>query len=214
MKAYKQLFLEIANSTDCKSNRLTGASWQCYVDETDRRVYVQFQETKTWQDWIFNIIIIPVKLKPWKAEGGTYIKVPLGNYLQFKSVCKEILETVSPYVKAGYTLYITGWSQGGVTAGELAYVASCRGVPCQCIMYGTPKFLKDTESVFDFHEHVSYINFLYPDDPIRGVVPGYERPSLTRSEGFVPDFPPESLDDKHRIYGHAEYTDFAGRGGF
>ena len=203
MKSYKQLFLEIANSTDYKTNKLTGASWRYYVDESDKRVYVQFQETKTWQDWIFNFIIIPVKLK---NDFGQWIKVPLGNYLQFKSVYKEITEIIKPYLDNGYQLFTSGWSQGGVTTGLFGFMNPFATI----IMYGTPKFLKRKEDVETYDTVVDYINFLYPDDPIRDVVPDYHRPTRTMSDGFVPDFPPESLDDKHRIYGHATYKDFNG----
>ena len=204
MKSYKQLFLEIANSTDYKTNKLTGASWRYYVDEADKRIYVQFQETKTWQDWIFNFIVIPVKLE---AEPGISIRVPLGNYLQFKSVYKEIIETIKPYIDKGYQLYTTGWSQGGVTAGLFGFMFPAARI----IMYGCPRFLKKNEDVINFHIHVSYISFLYYDDPIREVVPGYKIPALTKTHGFVPDFPPETLDDKHRIYGHSTYKDFSGK---
>ena len=207
MKTYKQLFLEIANSTDYNKNWLTGASWRYYVDETDKRVYVQFQETKTIQDWIFNFIVIPKKL----VCSNVKIEVPLGNYLQFNSIYKDIVKAITPYLINGYKLYITGWSQGGVTAGLFAFYMSLNTqYENRCIMYGTPKFLKDVEP----YAHVSYINFLYPDDPIKDVVPDYHRPPLTQSSDFVPDFEPVSLDDKHRIYGHSSYTDLQGNEAF
>ena len=204
MKSYKQLFLEIANSTDYKKNWATGASWRYYIDEADRRVYIQFQETKTWQDWIFNFIVIPVKLGMVK---GISIKVPMGNYLQWKSVYKDIVSIVNPYYEKGYDVYVTGWSQGGVTAGLFGFAYPY----AHTVMYGTPKFLKKQQDIETYDKTVDYINFLYPDDPIRDVVPDYYRPTKTMSDGFVPDFPPVSLDDKHRIYGHATYKDFNGK---
>lgn len=213
MKTYKQLFLEIANSTDYTTNKLTGASWRYYVDEDDKRVYVQFQETKTILDWLYNFLIFPVKLK---TTNGS-IRVPLGNYLQFKSVYKDILEAIKPYSNSKYDVYGTGWSQGGVTVGLFFFYTVANKVDMywnKCIMYGTPKFLKDDNSVATYESVVEYENFLYPDDPIRDVVPGYKRVKNTVSDGYVPDFEPVTLDDKHRIYGHSTYTDFEGRSEF
>lgn len=210
MKSYKQLFLEIANSTDYTTNKLTGASWRYYVDEADRRVYVQLQETKTFQDWLFNFLIIPVKLK---REDGEYIRVPLGNYLQFKSVYKDIIETVKPYLEEHYILYTTGWSQGAITAGLLSFYMGADDWN-KCILYGCPKFLKDWTSISTYYGTVNYVNFLYPDDPIKEVVPCYKELPGTVMDGFVPDFPPVTLDDKHRIYGHSSYKDPYGKDEF
>lgn len=212
MKSYRQLFLEIANSTDYKTNKLTGASWRFYVDEADKRVYVQFQETKTFQDWLFNFLIVPVKLK---RKDGKYIKIPLGNYLQFKSVYKDIIKAVEPYIKAYYDLYTTGWSQGAVTAGQLAFFDNYfNHSQKSCIMYGCPKFLKDSASVSTYYTSVHYVNFLYSEDPIREAVPCYKKLPDTVTYGFVPDFPPVTLDDKHRIYGHSSYKDPYGKDEF
>lgn len=207
MKSYKQLFLEIANSTDYTTNKLTGASWRYYVDETDKRVYVQFQETKTFQDWLFNFLVIPVKLK---REDGKYIKVPLGNYLQFKSVYKDVIKAVKPYIKEQYTPYTAGWSQGAVTAGQLAFFDVSFNL-FGCILFGCPKFLKDETSVTTYHTFVRYVNFLYPEDPIKEAIPCYKELPDTVTDGFVPDFPPVTLDDKHRIYGHSSYKDPYGK---
>lgn len=201
MKKYKQLFLEIANSTDYENNKLTGASYKFMIDDADKRIYVLLQETKTWLDWLFNLLIIPVKLKNGR---GDCIKVPLGNYLQYKSIRDIVVSTIwASGHAASYKVISAGWSQGAVTAALFAFDTYYNS----CVLYGCPRFLKRVCDRVAFENTAKYVDFLYPDDWIRKLVPGYCRPMRTVDEGFVPDFEPKSLDDRHRVYGHCTYPE-------
>lgn len=215
---YKDLFLLIANSTDYQHDKLTGADWKIVLNHDEKRILVLLQETKTWWDWIFNFLIIPICI----GKDGEKIVVPLGFYLQAIRVYKKIHYEISlKQLGLKYEVVFTGWSQGGVTSAIISYLYiknDCKGMKtwennCRLIIYGTPRFLfgmKSSMNFFNCFESYSictktrYDVFLYHGDWIRFFVPFAQK---FVSKDVVPDMVLKTLDDKHRVYGHCFYLE-------
>lgn len=198
---YVDLFNEIQLSRDYNFDPRTGANWRYRIDDRERRVYVEMQETKTFQDWLYNLNILPKTIK----AGGKKITVPRGIYKVAEAVYGYVYEDyLNGKFPTGYTWYFTGWSQGGACAGILGFLMQgiIRG---HLIMYGTPKYNSSDKSLANLYSSfLSVKEFLYHDDWIEGLAPLYKRGATEDVTPKNPDHP-ENLDQRHRVYGHCIY---------
>ena len=198
---YLDLFNEIQLSRDYSHDKKTGVDWRYRIDKKEQRVFVEMQETKTGWDWVFNFLAIPKTVK----NGKLKITVPLGFYLQAKAAFEQVYEDwLNGKFPAGYQWFFTGWSQGGASAAVLGFLM--HGIVYgNLIMYGTPAFLanqKSLETLCGCFDTVD--NFVYENDWILPLVPLYKRPPSVNVQPKDPDNP-ETLDQRHRVYGHCLY---------
>lgn len=207
---YIDLFNEIQLSRDYYEDPKTGVNWRYHVDDEAKRVYIEFQETKTdnnWKDWFYNLLVIP---KTVKSTHGEKIKVPLGFYLQAKAACSYILAdfygTRGIHLSNLYEWYFVGWSLGGAVAGISGFIlGEMFGVKRHLIQYGTPSYCYNEKSLQTLCGNFSTVsNFLYKNDWIKPLVPFCKRPPSTNVQPQNPD-EPKTLDQRHRCYGHCLY---------
>lgn len=198
---YVDLFNELQLSRDYIHDRKSGADWRYHVDRESRRVYVEVQETKTFLDWLHNLNVIPKKVY---NSQGRMIKVPSGAYRQAEAIAGHIMLAMTKPDLLGFDWYFCGWSQGGMSSGIAAFMLSGIIPKVHYIGWGTPKFLSK-ESVRAFLTSLkSWSNFLYRDDWIADLIPLYSRPDSCDVTPVNPDVP-ETLDQRHRVYGHCVY---------
>lgn len=199
---YVDLFNEIQLSRDYNLDKKTGANWRYSINDREKRIFVELQETKTFWDWLFNFLVIPVTIKNRKGKKMT---VPLGFYLQAKAVFNYVYEDwLDGKFPNGYQWIFTGWSQGGVSCAILGFLMD--GIVFgNLIMYGTPSFCFNQKSLDVLYSCFGTVeNFLYEYDWIRHLVPFCKRPPSTNVQPQNPD-EPKTLDQRHRVYGHCLY---------
>lgn len=199
---YIDLFNEIQLSRDYNFDPSTGANWRYRIDDKEKRVYLECQETKTLQDWLHNCNILPKTIK----ANGKKITVPMGVYQVAEVVYNHVKEDwINGKFPSDYVWYFTGWSQGGEVTGISGFLMQniVRG---HLIMYGTPKFNSSEKSIANLYSSfLSVKEFLYHDDWVENLNPFYKR-GVT--EDVIPQNPdyPENLDQRHRVYGHCKYA--------
>ena len=199
---YLDLFNEIQLSRDYNFDPSTGANWRYRIDDKEKRVYLECQETKTLQDWLHNCNILPKIVK----ANGKKITVPMGVYQVAEVVYNHVKEDwINGKFPSDYVWYFTGWSQGGEVTGISGFLMQniVRG---HLIMYGTPKFNSSEKSIANLYSSfLSVKEFLYHDDWVGNLNPFYKR-GVT--EDVIPQNPdyPENLDQRHRVYGHCKYA--------
>ena len=198
---YIDLFNEIQLSRDYNFDPATGANWRYRIDSKEKRIYVEMQETKTFQDWLNNLNIIPKTVK----VNGKKITVPAGMYKVAEAVYRHVKEDwENGKFPTGYTWIFSGWSQGGAGAGILGFLMQGI-VKGHLIMYGTPKYNLTEKSLKELYSCFHTVKeFLYDDDWIGCLIPLYKR---GQTEDVLPHNPdnPKNLDQRHRVYGHCRY---------
>ena len=200
---YVDLFNELQMSRDYIHDRKTGADWRYHIDGESRRVYVEVQETKTFLDWLHNLNVIPRKVY---NSQGLVIKVPAGAYKQAEVITSHVMLEMTKLALLDFDWYFCGWSLGGMSAGTAAFMLSGIISKVHYIGWGTPKFL-DKEGLNEFMLAMkTWKNFLYHDDWIKGLIPCYSRPDYEDVKPVNPDYP-ETLDQRHRVYGHCVYVE-------
>ena len=205
---YIDLFNEIQLKRDYYEDPVTGANWRYTVNDDEKRVFVEVQETKTLKDWMYNFNVIPVKVED---NYGRTITVPMGMRCQAEVVIQDILDHVNgvktdKHLPTDYEWFFTGWSLGGMVAGIAGFALNGKlGVKQHYIGYGTPAFLWGKKSLATFvGTFESVKNFLYNDDWIKSLIPLYKRPDYEDVKPVNPDNP-QTLDQRHRVYGHCKY---------
>lgn len=206
---YVNLFNELQLARDYYEDHVTGTNWRYTVDDNEKRIYVEVQETKTFKDWIYNLNIIPVKVKDLH---GRSIIVPMGMKLQSEPIVQDILDHVNgrkvdKHLPTTYDWYFCGWSQGGMSCGIAAFrLAAMLGTKVHYIGWGTPAFLWGKKSLATFvSTFVSCKNFLFNNDWIRSLIPLFKRPTFEDVTPTNPDVP-HTLDQRHRVYGYCKYN--------
>lgn len=198
---YIDLFNEIQLSRDYNFDPKTGANWRYHIDDKEKRIYVEMQETKTFQDWLNNLNILPKTVK----VNGKKITVPAGVYKVAEAVSEHVKEDwMNGKFPPDYEWFFTGWSQGGDVAGILGFLVQTI-IKAHLITYGTPKYNlteKSLETLYSCFKSVK--DFLYHDDWIKDLVPLYKRGITEDVTPQNPDYP-ETLDQRHRVYGHCKY---------
>ena len=199
---YIDLFNEIQLSRDYNFDPCTGANWRYHIDDKAKRIYVEMQETKTFQDWLNNLNIIPKTVK----ANGKKITVPAGMYRIAEAVYQHVKEDwINGKFPSDYTWYFTGWSQGGSGAGILGFLMQTL-VRGHLITYGTPKYNTSDKSIANLYSSfLSVKDFLYNNDWIGGLIPFYKRGETEDVKPHNPDYP-ENMDQRHRVYGHCIYN--------
>lgn len=205
---YVDLFNEIQLKRDYYEDLVTGANWRYTVNDDEKRVFVEVQETKTLKDWMYNFNVIPVKVED---NYGRTITVPMGMRSQAEVVIQDILDHVNgvktdKHLPTDYEWYFTGWSLGGMVAGIAGFALNGKlGVKQHYIGYGTPAFLWGKKSLATFIKTFESVkNYLYNDDWIQSLIPLYKRPDYEDVKPVNPDNP-QTLDQRHRVYGHCKY---------
>lgn len=198
---YLDLFNEIQLSRDYNLDKKTGANWRYRIDKKEKRIFVELQETKTFWDWVFNFLVIPVVV----TNGKKKIITTLGFYLQAKAVFNYVYEDwLNSKFPIGYQWFFTGWSQGGATSAILGFLMDGI-VQSNLIMYGTPAFCFGQKSLDTLCGCFGTVeNFLYENDWIKSLILLCKRSPSTNVEPKDPD-KPENLDQRHRVYGHCLY---------
>lgn len=199
---YLDLFNEIQLSRDYYEDSKTGANWRYHIDDENRRIYIEVQETKTKKDWFYNFLIFRKKIN---CAGNKKIIVPLGFYLQARPIINDVFNRLCfNYHYDCYEWFFAGWSLGGATAAIAGFVlAPIINKKANLIMYGTPAFCARKKDVKTLCEgFMSVRNFVYTNDWIFHLIPGWHRPEC---ENVQPDKATETLDQRHRVYGHCTY---------
>jgi len=198
---YRDLFNEIQLSRDYTEDKKTGADFRFNVDFIKKQVFIEFQETKTKLDWLFNILIIPYPI----IYNKHVIWVCLGFYLQAHAVYNMLKSDAKLKNFEDFDWYFCGWSLGGASSMITAIlIKKKRKLKSHYIGYGTPAFVFGEKSINLLKTaFISFNNFLYHGDWIRYLVPLCSR---FESEDIIPFNQPDNLDARHRVYGKCHYS--------
>ena len=201
---YRDLFNEIQLSRDYLEDKRTGVNWRYNVNKTERRVFIELQETKTLKDWLFNFMFLPV---PFKTADNKTVWVTLGFLLMAKAAFDYILIDYDVSLKeyAAYDWFLTGWSQGAAVPAIIGnMLKKAKGVKVHYIGYGCPAFCfgkKSVKRLFSVFE--TCISFLYERDWIKHLIPFCRR---IETVTVKPWNEPKNLDQRHRVYSKADYV--------
>ena len=209
---YIALFNEIQLSRDYYEDPQTGVNWRYHIDDEAKRVYIEFQETKTdkdFKDWFYNLLVIPKTIE----ENNKKITVPLGFYLQANAastyICADYTRGKLPNLARGYNYawYFCGWSLGGAVAGITGFLLqNILANERHLIHYGTPAYCFNKKSLNNLCNSFATVkDFLYKNDWIKPLVPLCKRPPSIDVQPSNPD-DPQTLDQQHRVYGHCIYS--------
>jgi hypothetical protein len=124
--------------------KAAGLSGNYCVTYLDGILYVLFEESNGWIDWLFNLIFLPVRRKAYKKMPYSW-RVHFGFGAMYKSIRKKLMADVAGSISAllatGHTPRVLcgGWSLGGALAQQSAEdIGFTLGVKPDIVTFGSP----------------------------------------------------------------------------
>jgi hypothetical protein len=103
-------------------------------------LYVLFEESDGFFDWLFNLAFLPIRTKAFRDMIESY-RVHIGYNLIYKSIRKRILEELRFVLNmvAPTRVICAGWSHGGALAQRLAEdIGFSLGFKADIVTFGAP----------------------------------------------------------------------------
>jgi hypothetical protein len=114
-----------------------------YVDGT---VYVIFEQSNGWLDWLNNLIFLPIRVKAFKGMSEQW-REHFGFHIVYASIRDRLIDEVgmilsqieaATWKRPG--LCCTGWSHGGALAQKSAEdIGFSLGIKADVVTFGSPK---------------------------------------------------------------------------
>ena len=198
----EQLFFNIQNPNDYRNTGHIGTDWK-YLED-DNHTYILLKERKTLLNRLFDLLIIPIPYRFNKKLLWFSFEAYLKTEKTFRFISYDL--KYSNLAPKNNKLYLAGWDNGGSSAIILSILLQKEypNLSLHLITYGTPAVCFGKKTLQTVESCVTKWNeYLYHNDWIKYFIPLYSR---KKSLMVIPKNEPQTLKERHRIYGKALYN--------